>query len=262
MEKLLVPQQVLKLLQEKAGLTNESSLQIILLVWLIYTVPLTFVVSRARRPGFLPKFLAFLGFAFWLNLGLGVECRVSGESSGSGVLDLGHIWLTPIHDYAIATPWFTSVACGVNTIFVMGFGIILGVTAFVHGKPQYMLPVLPAGALRMIIGSLTRLPMPRGFVPVAGDWPPPSNNCSGFVLNPSGHCMQITVGSLVLYRKGHMTLFWLVTTLNVLQCIWLVAHRGHYTVDIFTAILIAFVCEQKMFELGFLGDDEKKRKTK
>ena len=65
--------------------------------------------------------------------------------------------------------------------------------------------LLKTGTIRMLMGAVTRLPMPLGFVETPGDWPPPSPSCKGFVLNPSGHVLQATCVSLHLWRYGNTT---------------------------------------------------------
>ena len=107
-----------------------------------------------------------------------------GDGSG-GVLDLGHSLLTPLYDWKNASPLFAQVGVTLNSLLILLAACFGAIEAFVHGRPRAIVVCIPAGMMRMTIGVFTRMPEPEGYAPTPGDWPPPSDDCPGFILNPS-----------------------------------------------------------------------------
>ena len=54
-----------------------------------------------------------------------------------------------------------------NTVYVMIIGIYAAGLAFALGRPRLVVTVIPAAMLRMLMGVLTRMPMPRGTGPAS-----------------------------------------------------------------------------------------------
>ena len=100
-------------------------------------------------------------------------------------MDLGHSLLTPLYDWKNASPLAAQVGVTLNSLLILLAACFGAVEAFVHGRPRAIVVCIPAGMMRMTIGVFTRMPEPEGYIPTPGDWPPPSDDCPGFILNPS-----------------------------------------------------------------------------
>jgi hypothetical protein len=230
-------------LEARSGLGPDQFLALNLLVFLAYSTVAFSIIANVRKPGWHNRPLGFLAFYIWFIVGMGAECRAGVGSASGGVVDIGHQLLTPIHSWSIAEPAGARLAVTANSLYVMAIATLAAWHAFGLGRPRLLLTCIPSGCVRMILGVLTRMPMPEGFVPTPGDWPPPSPNCQGFVLNPSGHVMQATMGCIYLFRIGHKRSAVVASVLNVGQAVWLVAVRGHYTADVLTALLLCAAVE-------------------
>jgi hypothetical protein len=97
---------------------------------------------------------------------------------------------------------------------------------------------------RMVIGVATRLPTPTDFQPIAGDWPPYDDNCRGFIWNPSGHVIGLLLAAFELSYRGHFGLAKALHAVNLLQAVRLISLQQHYTVDVITALGVAFYVDQ------------------
>jgi len=225
------------LLEHTFNLTTAEALVPALLLFWLFTLPFYYAI----RNSVLPNYIFALFFWVWLSLALGVECRVE-LSNDSTVIDVPQDMLAPYHLFFNSTPVVYT-----NTAFILGLAMYGFYEAVLAQRPALLLRALICGVLRMTIGTLTRLPTPKDYVAVAGDWPPPpSASCSGFIFNPSGHVVASVIVSLALRRRGKRGAAWLVDFGCVLQSLRLIATRGHYTVDVITAVLLAVVVDQNL----------------
>lgn len=243
------PLSFLSSLERHSALGADQFLGLNLVAFLVFSVVAFRAIANVRGvedTSWHDKPLGFLAFYLWFCLGMGVECRASTSvPNGNSVVDVGHDLLTPVHAWSIAEPGSAQLAVTVNSIYVMAIAVLAVWHAFVLGEPRLVLTCIPAGCGRMVLGVLTRMPMPEGYVPTPGDWPPPSPSCPGFVFNPSGHVMQATMGCIYLFRTGRTWTAVAASALNLLQAVWLVSIRGHYTVDILTALLLCAAVEPR-----------------
>ena len=243
------------ILENSFGLTTSEALLPALLLFWIFTIPF----YRCVRDSTLPSYLLAFFFWVWLSLALGVECRVelsSGDNVG-GVIDIVQDYLAPWHSFFNSTPVVFT-----NTTFILGLAIFGTYEACIRQKPALLLRALVCGVLRMTIGTLTRLPTPKDYVAVAGDWPPPpSAECSGFIFNPSGHVVASVIASLALRKQGKRGAALLVDFGCLLQSLRLIATRGHYTVDVITGILLSIVVDQNLPINSDLEEIKEKKKN-
>ena len=131
-----------------------------------------------------------------------------------------------------------SVICGLAIFDALATGIR-------HARWNLTAKAAASVCVRMIIGVATRLPVPAGFKPIAGDWPPYDDNCRGFIWNPSGHVIGLLLASWELnYRRAPK--FWVngVHAVNFVQAVRLVSLQQHYTVDVITALGVAYFVDQ------------------
>ena len=99
---------------------------------------------------------------------------------------------------------------------------------------------------RQAFGLATRLPVPPGYVRVEGDWPPETEACPGLIYNPSGHVLGVATLARELRRRGDGTRARAVEAVNALQVVRLIASRGHYSVDVLTALLLAWYVDDRV----------------
>jgi len=225
------------LLEDYFNLTTEQALIPALIMFWCFTIPFYYLVERSRLPSFVMAVL----FLIWMSLALGVECRVELSNSVT-VKDLGQDWLAPWHEFFNSMPVVYA-----NTAFILGLALFGVYEAFFQQRPALILRALICGVLRMSIGVLTQLPAPLDYVAVAGDWPPPpSAECAGFIFNPSGHVTASVITSMALRRQGRNSEAWFIDAGCLLQSLRLIATRGHYTVDIITAVLLSIVVDQNL----------------
>jgi len=228
------------LLENYFNLTTSQALLPSLLLFWLFTIPFYYIVARSKLFN-IPTFLMGCMFLIWMSLALGVECRVE-LSHSAFVKDLGQDWLAPWHTFFNSIPVVYA-----NTAFILGLALYGVYEAFIEQRPALILRALVCGVLRMSVGVLTQLPAPAEYVAVAGDWPPPpSAECSGFIFNPSGHVVASVITSMALRRQGRTSVAWLVDAGCLLQSLRLIATRGHYTVDIITAVLLSIVVDQNL----------------
>ena len=232
---------------DSAGLSTAQACIACLAVFVAMTPPLYSIVRRGLLPA--PVLLAV--FYVWMAIGMGVECRSELNESNGAIVDIGHDTLAPLNRYLNSAAGATLNTAGaiLNTVYVFSIFAYATWTGLVQKRPGLLLTGIVSGAVRMTVGVATRLPAPQGYVATDGDWPPPSDTCAGFIFNPSGHVMQSALVSLSLRRTGGAAALHaarLVDLTNLAQAIRLIATRGHFTVDIITAILIALVVDEKV----------------
>lgn len=241
------PQALISDATAAAGLEGERALLAIFVVFLLFSPVCFLVCQNATKPGWVHRVLPLLTFFVWVQVGLGIECRATVSSTGGGVRvieDMGHRLTQPAFDFAAASPGFKSAMCTFNTLGLLAVCALFAHSAVFKGDARAILPAIPAGCLRMLIGLTTRLPVPHDYQATMGDWPPPSEHCKGFVLNPSGHAIQVTLASAHLARTGSWPAFACVTAFNIFQGLWLITTRGHYTCDILQGVVLALFCER------------------
>ena len=88
--------------------------------------------------------------------------------------------------------------------------------------------------------------MPPGYVRVEGDWPPETEACPGLIYNPSGHVLGVATLARELRRRGDGRRARAVEAVNALQVVRLIASRGHYSVDVLTALLLAWYVDDRV----------------
>ena len=165
--------------------------------------------------------------------GIAIECRVpflKGE-----VLDVGHEVLEPILSSFSRNVHVSLISACLNTMLCFA---IAGYSLYqsINGRANIVVKGAVSISIRMMIGLLTRLPVPSKFEPVSGDWPPSKPGvCDGFIFNPSGHVLAAVLVSLDLRHKGRFVAASAVDAINLVQAVRLVALRGHYVSFYFCA---------------------------
>lgn len=260
------PMSYISYLERELDLSSPEKFLVLNLIFfiLVSMIFLTLII-RARHISiwlFNPLLIMMMGI--WMSLIMSVECRAGITDyrvRKNGVIDLGHQILEPVNLWAAAYPSLAQLITSVNTIYCIVIIYVGMWMTFYYNDHKFLLTALPSNCIRMIIGVLTRMPIPEGYIAKPGDWPPPSPHCPGFILNPSGHVMNATLVCLSLFREGKMNMFIIATILNVAQAFWLVATRGHYTVDIITALLICASVEHALEEIMTRSNKYKKIKS-
>ena len=188
-----------------------------------------------------PVRLALFVTCMWA--GLALECQLV---TGS-VFDAGHEALAPLAPF-VQAPAVGGALAALNTLVVwggMGLGLYGGV---VDDEWRFAVKGLACLVARQVFGLATRLPVPPGYVRVEGDWPPETEACPGLIYNPSGHVLGVATLARELRRRGDRRRARAVEVVNALQVVRLIASRGHYSVDVLTALLLAWYVDDRVEE--------------
>ena len=216
-----------------AALPNNGAL-------LIFQVLGVLVITRPRAPR--PVRLALFVTCMWA--GLALECNLAPVAS---IFDAGHEALAALAPLMQA-PAIGGALAALNTLVVwggMGLGLYGGV---VEDEWAFAVKGLACLVARQAFGLATRLPVPPGYVRVEGDWPPETEACPGLIYNPSGHVLGVATLARELRRRGDGTRARAVEFVNALQVVRLIASRGHYSVDVLTALLLAWYVDDRVEE--------------
>lgn len=190
---------------------------------------------------------------------IGIECNVS---LSENIYDVGHELLSPLREWGDQNPHINVLFASLNSLLCGFIGIYSVFTCIAWGRRQCLAKGSVGIFLRMIIGLSTRLPVPKNVVLLDGDWPPSNDNCTGFIFNPSGHVLAATLVSMDLRRLGMNKYAFLLDVLNILQAARLISLQGHYTVDVITSLLLAYVVDPYVEDIlakmdGESGDGRK-----
>ena len=195
-------------------------------------------ITRSRTPR--PVRLALFVTCMWA--GLALECHLKPVAS---VFDAGHEMLSDLAPL-MHSPAVGGALAALNTLVVwggMGLGLYGGI---VEDEWAFAVKGLACLVARQAFGLATRLPVPPGYVRVEGDWPPETEACPGLIYNPSGHVLGVATLARELRRRGDGTRARAVEAVNALQVVRLIASRGHYSVDVLTALLLAWYVDDRV----------------
>ena len=197
-------------------------------------------ITRSQTPR--PVRLALFVTCMWA--GLALECHLEPVASA---LDAGHEALAALAPL-LQAPAVGGALAALNTLVVwggMGLGLYGGV---VEDEWAFAVKGLACLVARQAFGLATRLPVPPGYVRVEGDWPPETEACPGLIYNPSGHVLGVATLARELRRRGDGPRARAVEVVNALQVVRLIASRGHYSVDVLTALLLAWYVDDRIEE--------------
>ena len=195
-------------------------------------------ITRSQTPR--PVRLALFVTCMWA--GLALECNLTRVAS---VFDAGHEALAPLAPL-VQSPAVGGALAALNTLVVwggMGLGLYGGI---VEDEWAFAVKGLACLVARQAFGLATRLPVPPGYVRVEGDWPPETEACPGLIYNPSGHVLGVATLARELRRRGDGQRARAVEAVNALQVVRLIASRGHYSVDVLTALLLAWYVDDRV----------------
>ena len=197
-------------------------------------------ITRSQTPR--PVRLALFVTCMWA--GLALECHLEPVASA---LDAGHEALAALAPL-LQAPAVGGALAALNTLVVwggMGLGLYGGI---VDDEWRFAVKGLACLVARQVFGLATRLPVPPGYVRVEGDWPPETEACPGLIYNPSGHVLGVATLARELRRRGDGRSARAVDVVNALQIVRLIASRGHYSVDVLTALLLAWYVDDRVEE--------------
>ena len=163
----------------------------------------------------------------------------------ASVFDAGHEALASVAPL-VQSPAVGGALAALNTLIVwggMGLGLYGGI---VEDEWRFAVKGLACLVARQAFGLATRLPVPPGYVRVEGDWPPETEACPGLIYNPSGHVLGVATLARELRRRGDDRRARAVEVVNALQVVRLIASRGHYSVDVLTALLLAWYVDDRV----------------
>ena len=200
-------------------------------------------------------FICFIMVGLVATTSIVIECRVTLSNK---VYDMGHEIITPL--LSDTDPAMNKLFAAVNTAFCLAIAFYSVFSCLYLGRRNIVAKGSLAIFIRMLCGLLTRLPVPDNIVILEGDWPPSTDNCTGWIFNPSGHCLAALLVSMDLRYQKQYKLAFVVDILNAIQAIRLIGLRGHYTIDVITSILIALVVDPRVENI--INDEDAKTNKK
>ncbi|CAA3010353.1 phosphatidylcholine:diacylglycerol cholinephosphotransferase 1-like [Olea europaea subsp. europaea] len=168
--------------------------------------------------------------------------------------DLGFIVTKNLHRLLESRPTLNTILAGLNTAFVGMQTTYILWTWLMEGRPRATISALFMFTCRGILGYVTQLPLPEGFLGSGADFP--VGNVS-FFLFYSGHVAASIIASLDMKRMKRWELSNTFDILNVLQVIRLLSTRGHYTIDLAVGIGAGILFDS----LAGKYEDSKKREA-
>lgn len=172
--------------------------------------------------------------------------------SSSNIRDTGFLLTARAYDYLLANPSFAEWACfTVNAAYVV---LIAYAAVRVVQLQQYGLFAIGLSCMgaRVFVASLTALPISKEFLPSVYDVPPTSLQLFGddvvtapngslyspFITFYSGHTALVTVFCTFARRHLSYRAFRNGVIFAVTQALYMLASRGHYTIDMAAALVI------------------------
>ena len=236
-----VPTQFTALLEQRAGLSNGQILLFMLGFQCVSVVLLLRVHAARGGLATLTRLMLFYGICAG---GVAIECRV--PLFKHGIKDLGFDLLGGVNALTEASPAANGALAAANTLVVIGGTLYAVITGLKDGRWQMLTKGAVCIVVRVVFGLATQLPVPQGYQAVDGDWPPATGSCLGFIFNPSGHVIGVTLLALELRGRGWTAAALATDAVNVLQTVRLIALQGHYTIDVLTALLIAHAVDPRV----------------
>jgi hypothetical protein len=157
------------------------------------------------------------------------------------LVDIGFLVTTPVHTVLVNNPLLNHILAGLNTLFVLLIYVYAIVyLCFTVGRPGILILGISLFVLRLFCGFLTQLPFHPEYLTSLYDFPQIINGSDDvpFHFFYSGHA---TLGALMAMHAYHTYGFKACITmhvLNALQCIRLLATRGHWSIDIVIGMVL------------------------
>ena len=136
----------------------------------------------------------------------------------------------------------------INSLIQVGFLFYI-IIQFIFSNTTLFYKALLLFTYRQICGFITKMPIPDDFKELESDQDiPPKNH--NFFFHYSGHTFILVLVALDMisrYNKHKTTLIIIFTTLYILQTLRLLATRGHYSIDISNATVLAYLVHYSHF---------------
>ena len=248
-EIVAMPTMASRRLQSALDASDAFVVLLLLLVMLSLLVGLLWLQRRQTWATLVLRFILFLGVFF---VSVAIECRVVLSDT---IVDMGHEQLHFFLEFMEARPKLNSAVATVNSV-ICGLAVMDALATGIR-LARWNLTIKAAAAVcaRIIVGMATQLPVPAGFKPIAGDWPPYNEDCAGFIWNPSGHVIGLLLSSWELEYRGLHRLATVFHIVNVIQTVRLISLQQHYTVDVITALGVAWYVDRTIERLLINNND-------
>ena len=136
----------------------------------------------------------------------------------------------------------------VNSFIQLGL-IFYIIIQFIYNNTTLLYKSLILLTYRQICGFITKMPIPNDFKELESKQDIPHKNHK-FFFHYSGHTFILVLVALDMitrYNKDKTTLIITFTTLYILQTLRLLATRGHYSIDISNATVLAYLVHYNNF---------------
>jgi len=157
--------------------------------------------------------------------------------------DIGFELTAPLQRYLRANPMVHDVLAFANTAFV-GLCYAYGLAyAYIKMQPAIVVSAVLVYAIRLMVGFCTQLPVHPEYLHSAYDFPDIIHGENiNFFFFYSGHAaIASLVVTYLVAPRGPLRSAWFVHVLNALQCVRMLATRGHYSIDLIVGIAAGLI---------------------
>ena len=193
--------------------------------------------------------LALVGW-FWTQKLIGRKAL-----TGDKITDRLHDWSAPLHARLLGSPRATNATLIATSAGIDLFGLYLVGAAVFGNTFRPFVALLLVFSLRQICQGICTLPFPKGTI-----WHDPGfpsllvtyGTSNDFFF--SGHTSIAVLGALELAHAGPPWLAVVAVAVAVAEAITVIVLRAHYTIDVFTAVFVAWACEVAATQIAPTAD--------
>jgi hypothetical protein len=157
-------------------------------------------------------------------------------SSNETLIDIGFDYTVGINEYLFHRPLLSQFCAFINTSTVVLTYLYLIYKA-INDDFGLVIRGIKIFALRIFLGSLTRLPRPPSYQNENLDWPNMVTSEGQFIYFFSGHTAIVAMVTYIVPAQWRNFMH----VVNAIQGVRLIATRGHYTIDIVVGFILGYV---------------------
>jgi hypothetical protein len=185
-----------------------------------------------------------------ISMGVGAwfvsQSLISSRGLRDGAIgDAIHDWTAPLHDWFVRRPGPANVLLIASTVFIDLFGLFLLGSALFGPSVRPGIGLLLLFAFRQVSQALCALPTPPGMI-----WRRPGvpalfvtyDVANDFFF--SGHTSVAVLGAIEIAKIAPSWVALAAVAIAILEGLTVLVLRAHYTMDVLTAAVAAFVAAE------------------
>jgi len=180
----------------------------------------------------------FFSLIVWFTTQAMIQNR---KISGNRIFDYLHVISAPLHRYFLSDKRRSDIILIISSLFIDIFGVFIVLVSIFGTSMRPFIALLILFGLRQLFQGICALPIPDGMIWYGPGFPSllvTYNVENDFYF--SGHTSIAFLAALVSFTINP----WLgaiVFVVAIMEALIVVVFRAHYTMDVFTAVLAAFV---------------------